>query len=175
MLAPARTQGCCGAGGRSQAGAVWGFPCTHEISLHTQRSLLAAKRTGLSTQHPAPSTSQELETSTSPGAQRSQSPLCSPPSREYQQQLAPLCPSALSQVVPHNPHLQTPILHFFSLPLTQPLAPGALCLGAEQFAALSCKIPCANANEVNLPPCKREDARDGAKSQRSSSLTDMSG
>lgn len=47
--------------------------------------------------------------------------------------------------------------------------------GAEQFTALSCTIPCANAKGVNLPPRKPEDARDGAKSQRSSSLTDTRG
>lgn len=35
--------------------------------------------------------------------------------------------------------------------------------GSGQFAALSCKIPCANTNGVNLPPHKREDARDEAE------------
>lgn len=47
--------------------------------------------------------------------------------------------------------------------------------GAEQFTALSCTIPGANANGVDLPPHKREDAQDGAKSQWSSSLTDTRG
>jgi len=54
VLAPARTQGCCGVGGRSRAGAVQGFPCTRGVSLHPQRSLLGARRPGLSAQHPAP-------------------------------------------------------------------------------------------------------------------------
>lgn len=96
-------------------------------------------------------------------------------SSEYQQQPAPLSPSALSQVVPHALHLQTPILEFFSLSLTQPLAPGALCLRAEQFTALSCKITCANANRINFPAHKAEDTWNGAKSQQSSSLADTSG
>lgn len=107
------------------------------------------------------STSQELDPSTSPGPQHSQPPLCSPPSSKYQQQWAPSNLSVLSQVVPHRPQLQPPILRLILS--AQPPAPGALCLGAEQFPASHYKIPCANANGVNLPPHKHKDARDGAE------------
>lgn len=157
-------------GGRSQEGAVWGFPCTHGISLRPQRSLLGARRPGLSTQHQAGAGDQHIPGGTT-------LPTLTLQTTQQRISAATGSPQPFSPFPGCAPHptLTNPNFGIFSLSLTQPLAPGVLCLRAEQFTALSCKITCANANRINLPTHKAEDTWDGAKSQQSSSLADTSG
>lgn len=133
--------------------ALVGSPCTHKGHSWEQGGQGSAP----STQHqPGAGDQRILRGTTLPPPLFAAHPAANTSSHQL--------PSAFSPVVPHNPHLATSILYFFLLSLSKLLGPGVLCWGAEQFTALSCKIPRANASRVNLPPHKREDTRAGAKS-----------
>lgn len=142
-------------GGRS-CGAVWGCPCTPGISSRSQVSLLGAARA--QHQHQPRAGSRHVPRTVT---------LPAPTLQPTQQQIS----AAIRSQQPFRPFpgcapqatLTNPNSALSSFSLTQPLASGPLCLGAEQFAASNCKIPCANANGVNLPPHKQEDAWDGAE------------
>lgn len=100
------------------------FLCTHGVSLHPQRPLLGTRWPGPSTQHqPGAGDQPILRGTTLPLPLFAAHPAANISSHQL--------PSAFSQVVPHNPHLQTSILHFFFLSLSQPLGPGVLCLGGR--------------------------------------------
>lgn len=168
VLAPASTQGCCGAGSRSQVGAVQGFPCTREVSLRLQQSILGARWPGLSTQQPAPSSQHQ------PGAGGQHIPRTTTLPTPFLQPTQQQIPAAIGSPRPFSPFpgcAPQPTLTnpssalFFPLfnpaPCPRSTVPGGRAVPSLEQQNTFCKC---QRGQSSSPP-KREDARDGAESQ----------